>query len=100
MRNKYEDGEVYYTCDHCGRKLMDGELLRTRDFLTIRVGDEIQFEWWNKGDYCYGCNDALLRAIHDALPIPERCDRHFRDDRIAKAIEETLIVRGVGDDDV
>lgn len=92
-RHTYEDGAVYYVCDHCGHKLMDGELPNTSMAITIREGKEIRFEWWNKGDYCYECSDALFNAIYRTLPVPERYDAQFRDGTIAKVIEEALIQR-------
>lgn len=95
-RHAYEDGTVYYVCDHCGCKLMDDELPNTGMAITIRKGKEIQYEWWNKGDYCYECSDALFNAVYRTLPVPERYDAQFRDDMIAKAIEGALIRRELG----
>lgn len=97
-RHTYEDGEAYHVCDHCGRKLMEGELKRTGMGITISKGGEVQFEWWSQGEYCYECSDALFRAIYDSIPVPERCDRNFRDKDVAKAIEVALIARGLGTD--
>jgi hypothetical protein len=94
----YDDGEAYHVCDHCGHKLMEGELERTGIFITIIKGSDVRFEWWNKGEYCYECSDALFRAIYDSLPVPERCTKEFRDEDMAKAIEDVLIVRGLGTD--
>ena len=96
MKRFYDSGESYYTCDHCGRKLMDGELQRTHISITIYKGEDVQFEWWNRGDYCYECGDALFKEIYGALPVPERYEKDFRDDSIAKAIEKVLIQRGLG----
>lgn len=92
-QHTYEDGTVYHTCDHCGCKLMDHEIGNTGVSITIRNGQRIDFEWWSKGEYCYMCSDLLSKAIYRTILVPERCDAKFRDDEIAKAIEEALIQR-------
>lgn len=96
MKRLYDDGEAYHVCNHCGHKLMDGELGRTHIAIEIHRGGETRFEWWSKGEYCYECSEAMLRAICDALPVPERCSKGFRDEAIAKATEEVLVQRGLG----
>lgn len=96
MRHTYETHAEYHTCDCCGVKLMDGELERSHIGMTICVDHEVEFEWWDKGEYCYQCRDALFGAICDAMPVPERCDKQFRDDDIEKAIEVAIIRRKRG----
>ena len=90
-RHEYETKAEYYTCDCCGKKLVDGELECSHIAITIRKGKGVYFEWWNKGDYCYDCRNALCDAIEDAIPVPERYQTKFQDEDIAKAIEVAII---------
>ena len=94
-RHEYMTKAKYYTCDCCGKKLMDGEIERSSISITIRRGHDIAFEWWNKGDYCYDCRDALCNAIEDAIPVPERYETKFHDEDVEKAIEIALIKKQI-----
>ncbi len=96
MKRFYDATTEYHVCDCCGVKLMDGELERTSMSLSIRVGEDVEYEWWNKGEYCGSCSDALFGAIYDGIPVPERCDKHFRDSDVEKAIEVAIIKRKRG----
>lgn len=94
-RHTYETTAEYHTCDFCGKKLLDGELYGSSLSITIRSGNDIAFEWWSKGDYCYECGDALRKAITDAMPVPERYMKQFQEEDLAKSIEKTLISRQI-----
>ena len=78
-------------CDVCGRILMEHE--HTSVELVIRQNGDVTFEWWQKGEYCFECNNKLHNAIVAALNVPERCDAVFRNDDTARAIEAALIKR-------
>lgn len=97
-RHEYETTASYHTCDCCGRKLLDGELERSYIAITIRLGDDISFEWWSKGEYCPECRDALCDEIEHAIPVPERYCTQFQDEDVAKAIELALIKKRLEED--
>lgn len=57
-----------YKCDSCGATFDE----RKTCALTFRAGDDITFEWWNRGDYCPECLCKLANGIVNSFPIAER----------------------------
>ena len=57
-----------YKCDSCGEVFYK----RKDCYLTFRSGDDIIFEWWNRGDYCPECLCKLANGIVDSFPVAER----------------------------
>ena len=94
-RHTYTTEAEYYTCDACGKKLVKAEEHEGVS-IVARNGSDIAFEWWSKGDYCIDCRDALWNAIYRTIPVPERYEKQFRDEDMAKIVELTLIKRELG----
>lgn len=78
------------TCDNCGKPIhMDDSNIT---YLTIYSADQVEFEWWPKGDYCPSCLKKLVNGVIETLVIPDRYDKVIEEAQIE--IEKGLIKLG------
>ncbi len=82
-----------YTCDCCGAEIDD----RAQIGITMRCDGEVWYEWWACGDYCHKCAEGLADAIALRMPVPERYDKEFQDDK-ERIRREVKMIRGMADD--
>lgn len=72
---KHEKTITAYTCDCCGAEIDN----KASASITVRFNDEVRYEWRMCGDYCGECGELLVDAITDAIQMPERYEKAFRD---------------------